>query len=242
MSERLRLTVGIVLVVGIVALASQGIPSIPAVARMIEALDWLSGSDITQLVFLTASLALMLALSRGRGSLYGLRWVGRRELWGVFRASVWVPIVVGVVSFLGALASGQAGGGPPGMGPTGWGFAKLVVSVWIVASVSEEMLFRGLFQGFLSPLRRRGFSVRGVRLSLPVTLGAVGFGLIHLGLLRVAPPPMVALVVPTATILGFIAGYFREKTGSIVPAIVAHFVFNVVGAGIPMLGMLVMSR
>jgi membrane protease YdiL (CAAX protease family) len=53
---------------------------------------------------------------------------------------------------------------------------------------------------------------------------------------------MVALVVPTATILGFIAGYFREKTGSIVPAIVAHFVFNVVGAGIPMLGMLVMSR
>ena len=113
-------------------------------------------------------------------------------------------------------------------------FTKVLVSVWLLASTSEEMLFRGLVLGSLSPLSHRAWTVRRCRISLPVAIAAVLFGLVHLGLMRVAAAPMVALIVVTATVAGLVAGYYREKTGSLVPAVAAHMTFNVVSAGIPM--------
>jgi len=44
---------------------------------------------------------------------------------------------------------------------------------------------------------------------------------------------IVISIVVSATLLGFIAGYYREKTGSLLPAIAAHITFNIVAFGIP---------
>ena len=120
--------------------------------------------------------------------------------------------------------------GMPGVGS----FAKILVSVWLLASTAEEMLFRGLLLGALSPLSRRAWTVGRCRISLPVAIAAVLFGLVHLGLMRVMAVPMVVLIVVMATVAGLVAGYYREKTGSLVPAIAAHFTFNVVSGGLAM--------
>jgi len=109
-------------------------------------------------------------------------------------------------------------------------FLQTVVFVWLYASVSEEILTRGLIQGFLTPLVRYGFSVLGVRISLPVLVSALFFGLMHLVVLTtgVAVLPVIGYVV-FASVLGFIAGYHREKTGSLIPAIMVHMFGNIGG-------------
>jgi membrane protease YdiL (CAAX protease family) len=234
-----RLVAAVAMGLGVVALASGVATEIPAVRSFVNARAWLTTGDVIQFVFFWASLILMVVLSGGRVSTYGLRGTGAREIRSVLLVA---GSVAGVIGVLGAAASvaGARGEGSPLS--AGGGFLKTVVSIWIVASVSEEMLFRGLILGFLEPLRSRGFRFLGRRLSLPVTVAAIGFGLVHLGLLSTTPPPMVAAVVASATILGFVAGYYREKTGSIVPAIAAHFTFNFLGSGIPMLASLIVSR
>lgn len=236
-----RLPAGIALALGVVALASAVIPEIAGVRALVDAHRWLTRGDVIQFVFFWVSLALMVALSRGRVASYGLRGTGVREIRSVAAAAGTVAAAVGIVAAVLGVASGNAG---PGGGATSGegGLLKTVVSVWIVASISEEMLFRGLVQSFLKPLGDHGFWLFGRRLSIPVAAGAIGFGLIHLGLLTMAPGPMVAAIVVSATILGFIAGYYREKSGSVLPAIVAHFTFNVLGSGIPMLAALLLSR
>jgi len=236
----IRLVAGIAIGFGIVALASAVATEIPAVRSFVEARAWLTRGDVIQFVFFWASLALMAVLSRGRVSAYGLRGTGPSEIRRVIAVAGSVAVVIGLLSAVGSVVAGAGSGGGPSSAVRG--LLKLIVSVWIVASVSEELLFRGLIQSFLEPLREHGFGFFGRRVSLPVTVAAIGFGLVHLGLLTMAPPPMVAAVVVSATVLGFIAGYYREKTGSIVPAIVAHFVFNVLGSGIPMLAMLIAYR
>jgi membrane protease YdiL (CAAX protease family) len=42
-------------------------------------------------------------------------------------------------------------------------------------------------------------------------------------------PPVIVLT----TLLGLVAGYYREKTGSLIPAIIIHALFNV-GGMLPM--------
>jgi membrane protease YdiL (CAAX protease family) len=53
---------------------------------------------------------------------------------------------------------------------------------------------------------------------------------------------MVVFIVINATILGLLAGYYRETSGSIIPAIAVHMTFNVVGAGLPMVLMRVIAK
>jgi len=108
---------------------------------------------------------------------------------------------------------------------------QMVINVWIIASITEEVLFRGLIQGYLHSERRHGFKLGKVFLSLPVIVSAILFGLLHLMLLTVgADPRMVAVVIVFATFMGVIAGYYREKSNSLLPAILIHACFNIGGS------------
>jgi membrane protease YdiL (CAAX protease family) len=235
----IRLPAGIGLTLLVVALASGVATEVPAVRALNEAHAWLRSGDVIQVVFLVSSLALMLAFTRGHPSAYGLRGARPREFGRVLLVAGSFAAVIGVLSAVSVLAGLGGGGGHPSVGGN---FLKDFISIWIVASVSEEMLFRGLIQSYLGPLKAHGFRLIRRRVSLPVTVAALAFGLVHLGLLGSAPPPLVATIVVTATILGFIAGYYREKTGSVLPAIAAHFLFNALGSGIPMIAMRLVSR
>jgi membrane protease YdiL (CAAX protease family) len=86
------------------------------------------------------------------------------------------------------------------------------------ASIQEEVIFRGLIQSVLErawPGRLTGF---GAWLSPAVGLTAVLFAVVHLdsGL----------VVVAGALALGLVAGELRRRSGSLLPAVIVHALFN----------------
>ena len=62
-------------------------------------------------------------------------------------------------------------------------------------------------------------------------VGAAFFSLMHLMAFagRINPVTLVVFLI-VAFILGLIAGYQLEKTGSLIPAIIVHMMFNISGA------------
>jgi membrane protease YdiL (CAAX protease family) len=105
-----------------------------------------------------------------------------------------------------------------------------IIFIWIYASICEEIFTRGLLQSFLSPLRGYGFVLaKKWRISLPALFSGLYFGGMHIVLFNRMG---LAVVVPMilAALLGIAAGYHREKTESLIPAIIIHGLFNVGGA------------
>jgi len=99
--------------------------------------------------------------------------------------------------------------------------------VWIYASVCEEVLTRGLLQTLLTGKKDAGAAARR-GLSLPVLLSGIFFGLMHLVLIKSMGPAAFPMIV-VATFLGIVAARYREKTGSLIPAVFVHALFNVGG-------------
>jgi len=110
-------------------------------------------------------------------------------------------------------------------------FLQTVVFVWLYASICEEIFARGLIQSSLSRLAQLGVTVFERRISLPVLVSALLFGLVHLIQSAMgAGGYKVLIIVLFAFVLGLIAGYQRERTGSLVPAIMVHMFANVGGS------------
>lgn len=230
MSYSLRLLVGIAMGCIIFFLASYLVPSIGFVSRTARATPWLSRGDVTQIVLLGSSLVLIMLFSRGDTSRFGIQRAAAKD---VRRSVVLSAGACSTFVGFGMLCVALSGGSPqaePSPPMAAGGVLKLVVSVWVVASIAEELFFRGFLMGFLSPLKGYGFRILRLYLSVPVIVCAVGFALGHLPLLSVMDARMVAVIVANAAVLGFIAGYYREKSGSLIPAIGAHMTFNIVGA------------
>ena len=92
------------------------------------------------------------------------------------------------------------------------------------------MFMRGLYQSWLSPLQEYKVRVfRKIHLSAPVLLSALFFGAMH-AILWPRIGRLALIIMLSAAILGIVAGYYREKTKSLVPAILVHALFNVGGS------------
>jgi membrane protease YdiL (CAAX protease family) len=92
------------------------------------------------------------------------------------------------------------------MGPRA-GFWGPLLALVIVAPLTEELLFRGLIlHGFLSRY--------GVRKA--ILTSAVLFGAFHLNPWQLLP----------ATVIGMVFGWWLVRTGSLIPCIAGHAVFN----------------
>jgi len=92
--------------------------------------------------------------------------------------------------------------GSPGSVP--W----LLPLVAVLGPISEELFFRGFFQG---RLRSRLGPVAAIAIT------AIAFGLMH---------PFSARYVAGTAGLGLALGYLRERSGSLGPPIAAHCIFN----------------
>ena len=103
---------------------------------------------------------------------------------------------------------------------------QLVLFVWFYASICEEVLTRGLLQSLLAG-PGPGQGVRP-RFSMPVLVSGLFFGTMHLVLIE-SMGPSAAVPIVLATLLGFLAARYRETTGSLIPAIIVHALFNVGG-------------
>jgi membrane protease YdiL (CAAX protease family) len=96
------------------------------------------------------------------------------------------------------------------------------LAVLILAPVAEEAFFRGfIYRGL-----RRSYGI------LPsVLISGVIFGVIHVFAATSAADftLFLQIVVPPLIVVGCIFALAVERTGSIVPTIVAHFLFNLLG-------------
>jgi membrane protease YdiL (CAAX protease family) len=109
-------------------------------------------------------------------------------------------------------------------------FINWFLYIWIWSSVVEEILFRGLLQSYLGQFNQKLFAIRKAVISPAVFVPALLFAAMHLTLfMQGMTASVVAGIFINALILGLLAGYYREKTGSIYPAIFLHILFNVIG-------------
>ena len=236
-SVRILLGIGIWLIIYL--LGVYLIPEVGFIAGLVEGTGWLSNGEISQVSFLILSLILILRLPGGDRDRYGFRGARLGALVTPVGLGILVSIGFFILNIVISLFAGLPGS--PGSGSVAdKSLLNFILTVVILASICEEIFTRGLVQGFLSPLKDHPFRLFGL-LSLPVTIAGFLFGLGHLCLLRAMGPRMVILIVISASALGLIAGHYREKSGSLLPAVAVHMTFNIVSGVIPRLLMTVMG-
>jgi membrane protease YdiL (CAAX protease family) len=103
--------------------------------------------------------------------------------------------------------------------------------IFILASIAEEFLFRGFLLNSLKSLKERGITIIKLRLSLPVIISAVAFGLVHLILITAGADYMLLIRTVLFTfVLGLAAGYYQEKyENNTAYAIIVHMGGNLLG-------------
>jgi membrane protease YdiL (CAAX protease family) len=92
----------------------------------------------------------------------------------------------------------------------------------VVAAIQEEIIFRGLLQTTMARQYPATISFFGTSLSYAAIIVALLFGLIHL---KINPVTAAA-----AFALGLFSGELRHRSGSLLPAILVHAVFNAFAA------------
>ncbi|MCK5455260.1 MAG: CPBP family intramembrane metalloprotease [Calditrichia bacterium] len=138
-------------------------------------------------------------------------------------------ILLGIVAtILAILLSGEGLENMPGQDMS---FFEVIIFIWIYASLAEEVLCRGLIQGYLNHFYNYRLTLSGVKLSLPVITGALFFALMHFALLTTGVSILpVLIIVSFALLLGLMAGYQLERTGSLLSAVLIHMAFNIGGS------------
>ncbi len=90
------------------------------------------------------------------------------------------------------------------------------------AAIQEEIIFRGLLQTTLARQFPATLSFFGTSLSYAAIIVALLFGLIHM---EVNP-----ITAAAAFVLGLLSGELRHRSGSLLPAILVHALFNAFAA------------
>lgn len=224
-SQLFRLIVGLLITVTVFAVSLY----ISRVVRFNS--DFIPSSFSTDVLMLQLSVALILVMRKQvnyRIALPSFKSTLRPILFG-FLSAVVINITIGL---LAVALSGSIDTRPNDVHPVvaRESVLQFVLFTLVLASVAEEFLFRGFFQNYLSPLKTKGFSLFRRRISLPVFIGALTFGLAHLILLSsgVGVFFVVRIVLFTFT-LGLIAGYYQEKYDNHAYAIIVHMSGNLMG-------------
>ncbi len=167
------------------------------------------------LVSATLALLLMLALRARLGATladFGLRWSKPRDFAIAFALAV---------PFAAAAAGVLARTHEPG--PLA-GLTLAPALAWLyfglAAPLQEELIFRGLLQTVLAR-ELSAVETTGYAAVAAVAGSALLFALVHL-----AVGPWTATA---ALLLGGLAGELRRRSGSVIPAVVAHVIFNAPG-------------
>ena len=220
----IRIVIGLLLgfCVIVVASAITVLATQTLLVDLVKTHAWLSQFTTTTSM-LILSLLLILVLSQGKIATYGFTVPAHMRL-------MWIIVIGLLLGFISTLLTLVL----PSGGMTfveDFSFLQTVILIWVYASIGEEILTRGLVQSYLSPLATNGFDVFGIFISLPVLVSAFFFGCMHLPLLALGIDILtVAIVVLFAIMVGITAGYFREKTGSLIPAILVHMFANIGGS------------
>jgi membrane protease YdiL (CAAX protease family) len=99
-----------------------------------------------------------------------------------------------------------------------YGLLGIILWIWVISSVVEELFCRGWFQ-----------TLAGESTPAAVLWSSALFGTMHLALLFNMEIAAAVVIVVSVTALGYVCATARARTGSLRPAIAAHMMFNVGG-------------
>ena len=232
MKDSMRLIIGLIMWAIIYFMSLYVIPRLGIFSKLLES-PAISPGEITQTAFLVFSIILILILRRSNLS-FGFKVAGLRPIIKSVLVSIPAVFLFFIITSIMAVITGISPDQQQAS-DIGKSAVNFLITVVLIASICEEIFYRGFLYGFLEPLKKHGFQLFRAFISLPVIICALLFGFGHLCLLSMMSIVVVAGIVISATILGFIAGYYREKTGSLIPAIAAHMTFNIIGYGIPLI-------
>lgn len=179
----------------------------------------LSMADMVPIIILISA-TLALGIMAALGAWERLTRADYGFAWPAWRFVVFAIVIALPLSFiLNAVLSYTHEPGPLA------GASITPILIWFYfglgSPVQEELIFRGLIQSVLA--RHLSATIgNATRAGVVAMAGAaVLFGLVHLA---VGPWTAVA-----ALVLGLLAGEMRRRSGSLVPAILIHFIFNLPG-------------
>lgn len=178
----------------------------------------------TETIFLLCSVVLSASLTRGRMAAFGFT-KGSFHL--TPRLFLWLlpMLAIATLQVLGSPAGESSNGAASGAlhSPIG-----VILTIWIYASICEEVFTRGLLQSWLATVTQHRIRVGKWAVSVPVLVSALFFAAMHFVLWpKLGPATLIVIVL--VGILGVIVGYYREKTGSLIPAILIHSFFDIGG-------------
>ena len=155
-------------------------------------------------------------------------------LWGFQLPTLEVMVLLSTIGIIAAIVvvvvSEHISPTPENMNPPSDKRGRVIFFVVIVllASIGEEMLFRGFLQNILDNSLLLAIDLGWFSITGGAIVSAIVFGMIH-----IAPAKQMGASVPvlvlSATLLGLIAGISLTISGSILLPIVIHIEFNLVG-------------
>jgi membrane protease YdiL (CAAX protease family) len=164
-------------------------------------------------ISLLIALSLILALRAWAGyhwPEFGFRLASSKYI--IWTFGVGLPIAIGV-TWLDHLFG--AAGPLAGLSLPLW---KSVLYFVLCAPLQEEVIFRGLIQTAVARSAPGDVALPGIRVSGAALIVAILFALIHL--------EVAVFTALAAFILGLLAGELRRRSGSLIPAIFIHLMFN----------------
>lgn len=193
-------------------------------------LNFYTKNIVMKFFMLIFSLLFILIVNNGSLKDYGFNKPEKIKIIRLILISTAIIIVAGLVGnalFIGFLKNlfpqENSEMGFPKVGS----IVEMILTIWIWSSICEEVLTRGLIQSFM----KNQTSIKFLKLSLPVWISGIFFGMMHFSLLKMNMDIwFVSFIVFNTTAVGLLAAYYREKTKSIYPAIFIHFLANVIGS------------
>ena len=207
------------------------IPQFTIFEKLKEKSSLIGNGEITQICFLVFSILMIIIFGKRKFSEFGFRSASFKEILRPVPISVGVAFLTFFLNMISMMIGGSINQESGSFGDRN--IFETILTIWILASICEEIFWRGLVFSFLSPLTKSGITIFKKFLSVPVIISGLLFGLGHFCLLGSMNSRIVINIVISASILGLIAGYHREKTGSLLPAISTHIAFNIIGTMIP---------
>ncbi|PIE77851.1 MAG: hypothetical protein CSA15_11180 [Candidatus Delongbacteria bacterium] len=192
-------------------------------------IDFNTKQSIFKITILIISVISMLILNKGNLKEFGFKKpkpISYFKLTWLTAVVVIPSIIISAVLFLGVMDTLFPQKGLNKIIPEK-NFLTTIVTIWFLSSFSETILTRGLFQSMLKNLKQ----IKFMRLSLPVILTGIFFGLLHTSLFFAGKSIwFTAFIVSFTTSTGVLAAYYREKSDSIIPAFLVHLLANIIGA------------
>ena len=183
---------------------------------------WMSSAIVSPVVLCLSLLAIYL-LSMGMLPLWGFQ-LPTVEVLGLF-STIGIVTAICVV-----LASEHISPTPEKMNPPSdmRGRIQFFVVIVLLASIAEEMLFRGFLQNILDNSLLLAINLGWFSITGGAIISAIVFGMIHIAPAKQMGSSVPVLVI-SAMILGLLAGIFLTASGSIILPIILHLEFNLIG-------------